>query len=181
MCFLEMETVIKHNNVIDLMLINSLLLFLSICYMNNLFTSKIIPNIDNFTVSSTFLTREDYSKYLIYEETHKVINPESFTFLKYKIKFIAFKIDAQSNITSIIIYIHHSDDLIETLKQEFGDYYSSFSLSGEMSGLSNQQISYETLAWKNDNNVMLVAPPQISQESLSDEVILTRVWFKTLE
>jgi hypothetical protein len=149
--------------------------------MSNPFTDKIKPGMDTFINSSMLLTRDDFKQYLIYEETHKVSNPEKYLFFDCQVNFIAFKADTLSNIISLVIYVYDSGTLISSLKQEFGDSYSSFSFTGEMTGFSEQRINYETLAWKIKNRIMLVAAPRITVDA--DHVqraTLARIWIKNI-
>lgn len=161
------------------MLVAYAVLFVANC-LNNPFSDKIKPDISTFIISSTLLTRDDYKYYLIYEETHKIVNPESFSFLDYKTEFIAFKSDTLNNISSILLYIHDTGDLISTLKKEFGDSYSSFTFTGEMTGTIEQKMTYETFIWKIDGKIMLIAPYLTINDNSSQREKLTRIWIKNI-
>lgn len=148
--------------------------------MNNPFISKITPSSNHLFNSVELLTRNDHDKYLIYEETHKVQNPELYKFLNHKINFIAYKTDSANTIKSMMIYIEHSNELFEKLKIEFGDPSTTFSLSGDINGNSSEQVNYESIAWKQDNYVMMVAFPQNVLNDLKARP-LTRIWVKQLD
>lgn len=150
--------------------------------MNNPFISKITSDNNGQLDSVGLLVKTDYETYLIYEETHKVYNPEAYKFLNQTINFMAFKRDSMNVVSSMVLYIKHSTNLFEILKREFGNPTSTFSLSGEIQASSSEQMKYESIAWKQDGYIMMVAlAPDTLGGYDSRTRALTRVWIKKLD
>ncbi len=149
--------------------------------MNNPFIGKITPDYVPFLDSVMLITRVDKENYLIYEETHKELNPGKYKFLDEAIDFMAFKVDSENTIISMVIYVEYSAKQFELLTHEFGRHTGSFTLNGETQGEIKGQVNYETISWQKDDYAMLVAFPQeINREIKSSKNSLTRIWITKL-
>lgn len=153
--------------------------------INNPFISNISPSVLPFLDAGELIQRSDHESYLIYEETHKVPNPQSFTFLNHQIKFIAFKTGTDNKILSMMVYVENSNELLEILRSEFGEQTGSLSLTGDMrNGNGEQQLQYESISWEQNDYIMMVAPPQNilvnKNDSTTFSLKLNRIWIKYL-
>lgn len=153
----------------------------SFLFIENPFLLKIKPEFNGLLISSSLLTNEDRKKIIVFEETHKIVNPESYSFLNKPITFIAFKMDSLDNCTSLVLYVKTGENFIEELKKEFGSYSSSFSVEGESTDILKKNLSYESIAWKKGRFVMLVSLQEPINELSSDgSNRIAKVWIKEL-
>ncbi len=112
-------------------------------------------------------------------ESHKVVNPEIYSFLNNSIRFMAFSADSMNNCSSVLLYVKDDGNLLKKLESEFGDYISSFALNGNIADTASTELSYESLAWKKKNWTMLVSF-QDSAKALSEKqnAGYSRIWIK---
>src|SRR6187551_811216 len=107
--------------------------FLSCMVLNDPFADKIYPDVGSFLNSYTLITNEDRRLYLTYYESHKINHPEDYHFLNHSIKFLAFNVDSVNNDeSSIVMYVKDDGSLIDQLKSEFGNYYSTASTTASI-------------------------------------------------
>lgn len=156
-----------------------LLYFAFLCC--NPFINKVAPNSQLFS-SFEIVTYEDRHKYLIYEETHKITNPNQFNFLNYPIKFLAFKSDSLNCPKSIVIYFNANEDLFKKLDSAFGAYKSSSTVEANIAGLSDPNLVHRSFIWQKEDFIMLVTLTKEHQRDTcySEHQKLAGIWIKKI-
>lgn len=144
------------------------------------FLKMVHPSLNVKNLSITDITNEDHQVYLIYDQTHKIVNPESFLFYNRPVRFLGIKNDSIGNILSALIYVHKDAHLIDEIITEFGAPTSSSKFSGEIYGRINSEINYESLAWKKENQIMLVAEYPLKKKFKDKRQTLLRIYIKTI-
>lgn len=151
------------------MLINC---FISICILaNQPFIDRIQPD-SLIQKSYVLLDRKDREKYIVYNERYKVSDPGKFTFLNFRVEFLAFEKDSLNDISSVMLYFNTTEDVMESFKKEFGTPTSDFSVRGEFNK-AESPYQYTSYAWTETNYVMLM-----SVVTSSPKENLIRVWIK---
>lgn len=119
------------------------------------------------------LTTNDREKYLIFDQTHTVVNPQDYFFLSANIKFLAFKKSETDSVLSVVLYLEANQEFIDTLESQFGNPISILNTETTFESSVTQQISYESRAWKDQGYVMLASV--IASEN---EKTWVRIWIR---
>ncbi len=130
------------------------------------------------TEKISLVTRDDHWRFLIYDQTHKIDNAESFRFFQHPVKFIAIATDSSGVISSLVIYVENEGCLMQQLITEFGVPTSSSEISYKVADPEKHSVKYETVGWETGGYFMLFAERPYSVNS--PKHLLSRIFIKKL-